>query len=52
MTCSTYGGEERGAHRDLVGKTEERRPLGRPWLRGDDNIKMNLRELGWLHGLN
>jgi hypothetical protein len=40
-------GERRGAYRALVGKTEGRRPLGRPWRRWEDNIKMDLREVGW-----
>ena len=29
------------------GKDEERRPLGRPRLRWEDNIKIDLREVGW-----
>jgi hypothetical protein len=37
----------RGAYRALVGKPEERRPLGRPRRRWEDNIKMDLREVGW-----
>jgi hypothetical protein len=45
-------GERRGAYRALVGKPEERRPLGRPWRRWEDNIKMDLREVGWGHGLD
>jgi hypothetical protein len=40
-------GERRGAYRALVGKPEGRRPLGRPRLRWEDNIKMDLREVGW-----
>jgi hypothetical protein len=40
-------GERRGAYRDLVGKPEGRRPLGRPRRRWEDNIKMDLREVGW-----
>jgi hypothetical protein len=40
-------GERRGAYRALVGKPEERRPLGRPRHRWEDNIKMNLREVGF-----
>jgi hypothetical protein len=40
-------GERRGAYRALVGKSEGRRPLGRPRRRGEDNIKMHLREVGW-----
>ena len=39
-------GEERGVHRALVGKPEEKRPLGRPRLRWEDNIKMDLQEVG------
>jgi hypothetical protein len=34
--------ERRGAYRILVGRPEGRRPLGRPRLRWEDNIKMNL----------
>jgi hypothetical protein len=30
-----------------VGKPEERRPLGRPRRRLEDNIKIDLREVGW-----
>jgi hypothetical protein len=30
-----------------VGKPEERRPLGRPKSRRNDNIKVDLREVGW-----
>jgi hypothetical protein len=40
-------GERRGAYRALVGKPEGRRPLGRPRRRWKDNIKMDLREVGW-----
>jgi len=39
-------GEERGLYRVLVGKTEGRRPLGRPRRRWVDNIKMDLQEVG------
>ena len=39
-------GEERSVHRVLVGKPEGKRPLGRPRHRWEDNIKMNLREVG------
>jgi hypothetical protein len=38
-------GERRGAYRVLVGKPEGRRPLGRPRLRWEDNIRMDLREV-------
>jgi hypothetical protein len=40
-------GEKRGAYRTLVGRPEGRRPLGRPRRRWEDNIKMDLQELGW-----
>ena len=39
-------GEGRGVHRFLVGKPEGKRPLGRPRRRWDDNIKMDLQEVG------
>jgi hypothetical protein len=35
-------GEERGVQRVLVGKPEGKRPLGRPRLRWEDNIKMDV----------
>jgi hypothetical protein len=40
-------GERRGAYRVLVGKPEGRRPLERPRRRWEDNIKMDLPEVGW-----
>jgi hypothetical protein len=39
-------GEVRGAYNILVGRPEGRRPLGRPRHRWEDNIKMDLREMG------
>ena len=39
-------GEGRGVHRVLVGKPEGKRPLGRPRHRWEDNIKMDLWEMG------
>jgi hypothetical protein len=40
-------GEKRSAHRICVGKPEGTRPLGRPRRRWEDNIKMDLRAIGW-----
>ena len=45
-------GEVKGADRVLVGKPEGRRPLGRPRRRWEDNIKVDLQEMGWRHGLD
>ena len=50
----TYGGmghaarmeEGRGMHKVLEGKPEGKRPLGRPRRRWEDNIKMDLQEVG------
>jgi hypothetical protein len=39
--------ENSNAYRILVGKPGEKRPLGRPRRRWEDNIKMDLREIGW-----
>jgi len=39
-------GEGRGLHRVLVGKPEGKRQLGRPRTRWEDNIKMDLQEVG------
>jgi len=39
-------GERRGVYRDLVGKPEGKRPLGRLGRRWEDNIKMDLQEVG------
>ena len=38
--------EGRGVHKVLVGKPEEKKPLGRPTPRREDNIKMDLEEVG------
>jgi hypothetical protein len=40
-------GEKRNAYRILVGKPGGKRPLGRPRRRWVDNIKIDLREIGW-----
>ena len=39
-------GEERVVHKDLVGKPEGKRPLGRPRHRWEDNIKIDLQGVG------
>jgi hypothetical protein len=42
--CSSVGW--RGVCRVLVGKPEGKRPLGRPKCRWEDNIKMDLQDVG------
>jgi hypothetical protein len=42
----------RGAYNILVGRPEGRRPLGRPRRIWEDNIKMDLREIGLRCGLD
>jgi hypothetical protein len=44
--CSTNGAK-RNAYMILVGKPEGRRSLGRPRRTWVDNIKIDLREIGW-----
>jgi hypothetical protein len=39
-------GEERGVHRVLVGTPEGKRPLAKPRPKWEDNIKMDLQEVG------
>ena len=46
MYWAGHVGEWRGVHRVLVGKPEGKRPLGRPRRRWEDNIKMDLQEVG------
>jgi hypothetical protein len=41
-----HTGEERGVYRVLVGKPEGNRPPGRPRRRWEDNIRMDLQEVG------
>jgi hypothetical protein len=43
-------GEDTGVHRVLVGKPEGKRPLGRPRRRWQDDIKMELQEVGGCRG--
>jgi hypothetical protein len=38
--------EGRGVYRGLVGRPERKRSLGKPRLRWEDNIKMDLKEIG------
>jgi hypothetical protein len=47
-TCGTHGG---GVYRVLVERPENKRPLGRPRHRWEDNIEMDLREIG-IDGVN
>jgi hypothetical protein len=42
-------GEDRGVHR-VLGKPEGKRPLGRPRRRWEDNIKVDLQEVGGCRG--
>jgi hypothetical protein len=47
-------GKVRGVYEVLVGRPETKRPMGRPRLRWEDNIKLDLREVGideekWIH---
>jgi len=39
-------GQRRGVYRVLVGKPEAMRPLGRPKLKWEDNIKIDLQKVG------
>jgi len=45
-------GERRGVYRVSVGKPEGKNPLGRHRLRWEDNIKMDLQEVGYGCGLD
>ena len=42
-------GEERGVYRVLMGKPEGKRPLGKPRRRWEDNIRMDLQEVGCVY---
>jgi hypothetical protein len=44
--CGTHG-KERNLYMVLMGKPEGKRPLGRPRRRWEDEIRMDLREIGW-----
>jgi hypothetical protein len=43
--CGTRG-EGRGVYRVLVGRSEGKRPLGTPRRRWEDNIKLDIRDIG------
>jgi hypothetical protein len=43
--------KRRGVYKVLVGRPKGKRPLGRPRRRWEDNIKMDLREIG-VDGVN
>ena len=45
--CSAYG-KRRGVYRVLEGKPEEKRPLGRSRGRWEDNIKIDLQDVGYV----
>jgi hypothetical protein len=40
-------GKKRNAYRIFVGKPEGERSLGNPRCRFEDNVRMDLREIGW-----
>jgi hypothetical protein len=44
--CSTHAGEEEYIYRVFVGNPEGKRPVGRPRRRWEDNIKLDVREIG------
>ena len=45
-------GERRGVYRVLVGKPEGKSPLGRPWRRWEDDIKIDLQKVGCGRGMD
>jgi hypothetical protein len=47
MRWAGHVARKRGLYSVLLGKPEGRRPLGRPRRRREDNIKMDLQEVGW-----
>jgi len=46
--CNVYG----EGYRVLMGKPEGKRPRGKPRFRWEDNVKMDLQEVGWGYGLD
>jgi hypothetical protein len=45
-------GKKRGAYKVLEGKPGRKNTLGSPRRRWEDNIKMDLQEVGWRHGID
>jgi len=45
-------GERKVMYRVLLGKSVGKRPLGRPEIRREDNIKLALQVMGWGHGIH
>jgi hypothetical protein len=52
QVATVWGGGRTCAYRIFVGRPEGRRPLGRSTRRWEDNIKTDLHEVGWGHGLD
>jgi len=50
-TCSAYGGQERFIQ-DFGGETRGKSLLVRPRRRWEDNIKMDLQEVGWANWID
>jgi hypothetical protein len=46
-TCGTHGRGEECVQGFLMGKPEEKRPLGGPRRRWEDGIRIDLGEIGW-----
>ena len=46
-TSSSPEPDRRGAHKVLVGRPDGKRPLWRPRRKQEDNIKMDVKEIGW-----
>jgi hypothetical protein len=47
MVNATSSGDIKHAYKILIGKFERKRPLRRPRRRGEDNIRIQIRETGW-----
>jgi hypothetical protein len=46
VACGTYG-DRRAAYRVLVGRSEGKRPCGRPRCRWEEHTKVGLKEVQW-----